>query len=228
MSSALAELCRRLDYDFTNLGLLERALTHCSKSADNNERLEFLGDSVLNLTISAALYDRYPELAEGELTRLRASLVKKETLARLARQLNLGDFLRLGAGELKSGGFARDSTLADALEAVFGAILLDADVDQARAIVLGVYREVLENVTPDTLEKDPKTRLQEYLQKRFLATPTYNIVAITGEAHDQTFHVECVVAGLEEPVQGSGKNRRNAEQEAAATALKRLAVFSGA
>ncbi len=223
LNSSFAELCRRLNYNFGNLGLLERALTHSSKSADNYERLEFLGDSVLNFTISSALYDRYPDLAEGELTRLRASLVKKETLAGLARQLELGDFLRLGVGELKSGGFERDSILADALEAVFGAILLDSNIDHARSIILHVYRNILGSVTPDTLEKDPKTQLQEFLQSRCLATPVYNIVAITGEPHDQTFQVECSVPGLEEPIQGIGKSRRSAEQQAAATALKLLA-----
>ncbi|MFQ6021128.1 MAG: ribonuclease III [Acidiferrobacterales bacterium] len=228
MSSGLAEFCRQLNYEFRDLELLECALTHSSKGADNYERLEFLGDSVLNFAISAALYERYPDLSEGELTRLRASLVKKETLARLARQLRLGDHLRLGAGELKSGGFERDSILADALEAVFGAIFLDTNIDHARSVILAAYRDVLADVTPETLRKDPKTQLQEYLQKRLLATPVYNIVAVTGEAHEQTFHVECVVPGLEQPVQGSGKSRRTAEQEAATTALKLLAVHPSA
>lgn len=220
MSSPLSNLTRQLDYDFANLKLLERALTHSSKSAENNERLEFLGDSVLNLTISAVLYERYPRVAEGELTRVRAGLVKKETLAQLARQLQLGEFLKLGAGELKSGGFARDSILADALEAIFGAVFLDAGIDSARAVILRVYSELLQQVTPETVIKDSKTQLQEYLQSHALATPVYNVVEVTGKAHNQSFRVECVVPALEQPVEGSGKSRRAAEQEAASKALK--------
>lgn len=211
-----------LNYQFEDETLLRRALTHRSKSADNYERLEFLGDSVLNFTISAELYGRYPNVTEGELTRLRASLVKKETLALLAREIDLGDFLSLGSGELKSGGFDRDSILADALEAVFGAVFLDGGSEKARALIVDVYHDLLEKVTPDTLQKDPKTQLQEYLQKQSLATPVYNVIEITGQAHDQSFRVECIVPSLPQPVQGTGRSRRNAEQDAAATALKLL------
>lgn len=227
MSSGLAKLSQLLNYEFKNIELLELAVTHCSKGTDNNERLEFLGDSVLNLTISAVLYDRYPKLEEGELTRLRASLVKKDTLARLARELELGEFLRLGTGELKSGGFERDSILADALEAVLGAVFLDAGIDEARSTILNVYGGTLERIRPDTVQKDPKTRLQEYLQKRVFSTPIYKVVEVTGEAHNQRFRVECIVPGLEEPVQGVGKSRRNAEQQAAAKALELLALYTG-
>ncbi|MFQ5994175.1 MAG: ribonuclease III [Acidiferrobacterales bacterium] len=228
MSSDLENLARRLSYDFRDTELLKRAVTHCSKSADNNERLEFLGDSVLNFTISALLYDRYSNLEEGELTRLRASLVKKEALAQRARALGLGEFLLLGAGEMKSGGFDRDSILADSLEAVFGAIFIDGGIGQARSVIRGVYRDVLDSVTPHTLEKDPKTRLQEYLQKRVLATPAYSVVEVTGEAHKQSFRVQCVVPGLEQPVEGIGRSRRLAEQEAASKILEQLDVPSGA
>ncbi len=228
MSSAQDKLEYRLDYDFRDSKLLRRALTHCSRGADNNERLEFLGDSVLNFTISAVLYDRYPGLEEGELTRLRANLVRKDTLAPLARGLKLGEDLRLGSGELKSGGFNRDSTLADALEAVFGAVFLDGGIEQARNVILHVYRAMLENVTPDTLKKDPKTQLQEQLQKDVLATPLYRVVEVTGEPHSQCFRVECIVPGLEAPVQGVGRSRRNAEQEAAFRALELLAAQHGA
>ncbi|MFQ5936870.1 MAG: ribonuclease III [Acidiferrobacterales bacterium] len=224
MNSALAKLIRQLNHEFTDPALLERALTHSSKSSDNNERLEFLGDSVLNFAISAALYERYPQISEGGLTRVRAGLVKKETLARLARQLELGEYLKLGVGEMKSGGFERDSILADALEAVFGAVFLDAGIDRARAVILGVYHDSLEKVTPATVAKDPKTQLQEYLQKRVLDTPTYNVIEVTGEAHRQSFRVECIVPGLARPVEGVGKNRRSAEQEAASRALELLAV----
>lgn len=211
-----------LNYEFEDKTLLQRALTHRSKSTNNYERLEYLGDSVLNFAISAELYDRYPDVAEGELTRLRANLVKKDTLALLARKIDLGDYLSLGSGELKSGGFDRSSILADALEAVFGAVFLDGGIEKARALIIDVYSDLLAEVTPETLQKDPKTRLQEHLQKQSFAPPEYNVIRITGEAHDQNFQVECVVPGLSEPVQGSGRSRRSAEQEAAAIALKLL------
>ncbi len=217
-----------LNYEFEDKTLLQRALTHRSKSADNFERLEFLGDSVLNFTISAELYDRYPNVAEGELTRLRANLVKKDTLALLAREIGLGDFLSLGGGELKSGGFDRDSILADALEAVFGAVLIDGGIEKARVLIVDVYCDLLERVTPDTLQKDPKTQLQEHLQKQSFAPPAYNVIEITGQAHDQSFRVECVVPGLSEPVQGTGRSRRNAEQDAAVIALRLLVNQTGA
>jgi ribonuclease-3 len=220
VSSAFRNLARQLDYEFSDPQLLERALTHSSKSAENNERLEFLGDSVLNLIISAVLYERYSRVGEGELTRVRAGLVKKETLAQLARKLQLGEFLRLGPGELKSGGFARDSILADSLEAIFGAVFLDAGIDCARAVILRLYSELLQSVTPETVIKDSKTQLQEYLQSHALATPVYNVVEVTGKAHNQNFRVECVVPTLEQPVEGVGKSRRAAEQEAATKALK--------
>ncbi len=227
MSDAPFILGRRLAYEFKNRELLERALTHSSKSAVNNERLEFLGDSVLGFVISAILYERYPAITEGELTRVRAGLVKKSTLAGLARELELGNLLRLGSGELRSGGFARDSILADALEAVFGAVFLDAGIEQARAVILRVYDRTLEAINPATVEKDAKTRLQEYLQSTAGPTPTYNVVAVSGEAHDQSFRVECIVPGLAQPVAGLGKTRRSAEQEAAAQALKLLGVEDG-
>lgn len=227
MTSALSNLTRQLDYDFTDPELLERALTHSSKSTENNERLEFLGDSVLNFVISATLYERYPGVAEGELTRVRAGLVKKETLAQLARQLQLGDFLRLGTGELRSGGFSRDSILADALEAIFGAVFRDGGIDSARTVVLHLYDELLEQVTPETVIKDSKTQLQEYLQSHALATPVYNVVEVSGKAHSQHFRVACVVPILEQPVEGSGKSRRTAEQQAAAKALELMRAQGG-
>ncbi len=222
MSKAHAELLRRLDYHFKNPALLERALTHRSKSAEHYERLEFLGDSVLNLVVSDELYDRYPALPEGDLTRLRASLVRKQTLADLARRLELGRHLALGGGELKSGGFERDSILADTLEALIGAIYKDGGLAAAAAVVRRLYEEPLRRLDPRSVPKDPKTRLQEYLQKQSLPTPTYSVVEVAGEPHAQRFVVECRVAGLEEPVRGAGRSRRAAEQEAAARALERL------
>lgn len=214
-------LCKRLNYTFSNTGLLEQALTHRSKSSTNNERLEFLGDSVLGLTISAELYSRYPETDEGALTRLRARLVRKETLAILAREIELGDYLRLGTGELKSGGFDRDSILADALEAIFGAAYEDGGIEAGRGVVLHLYSKVFDEITPRSSAKDPKTRLQEYLQKQHLPLPVYTMITVSGEAHKQTFQVECAVTGLN-PVIGKGSSRRKAEQDAANHAFELL------
>jgi len=222
LSAALTDLGRRLNYAFNDPALLRRSITHRSKGSDNNERLEFLGDSVLNFIIADELYDRFPRLSEGELTRLRARLVKQETLARLARAVNLGECLDLGGGELKSGGHDRDSILADALEAVFGAILKDGGNDAVRHVILTLYRPLLAAVDAGAIDKDPKTQLQEYLQKRLAVTPAYSVLEVTGEAHQQNFLVECLVPGLDAPVQGRGASRRAAEQEAAAKVLERL------
>lgn len=222
MSKAHAELLRQLNYTFKNPALLERALTHRSKSAEHYERLEFLGDSVLNLAISNELYDRYPALPEGDLTRLRASLVRQQTLAELARRLELGRYLELGSGELKSGGYDRDSILADTLEAVLGAIYKDGGLEAALRVIRALYADAFSRLDPRAIPKDPKTQLQEYLQKQSLPTPSYSIVEVTGEPHEQNFVVECRVPGLPEPVRGEGRSRRAAEQEAAARALERL------
>jgi ribonuclease-3 len=222
LNKTLAELGRRLSYVFRRPELLEQALTHRSKGAENYERLEFLGDSILGFTISSELYNRYPALSEGELTRLRASLVNKNTLAALARDIGIGSYLRLGEGELKSGGYDRDSILADSLEAVFGAICKDSSVDEVMRVILHLYRERLGSLDPHSVPKDPKTQLQEHLQKQALPTPTYIVREITGEAHNQNFVVECQVTGLETPVQGRGSSRRHAEQEAAARVLDLL------
>lgn len=222
MNKNYAELCRRLHYEFREPALLERALTHRSKSAYNYERLEFLGDSVLSFAVSIELYNRYPDLSEGELTRLRASLVKKQTLASLARELELGNYLALGEGELKSGGFDRDSILADTLEAVFGAICKDGTLEQTSGVILGLYRNLFAQLNPLSVPKDPKTQLQEYLQKHSLPTPSYTIRTVSGEPHTQQFVVECRVSGFTEAVCGQGSTRRNAEQQAAATVLEML------
>lgn len=222
MSTALTELCRRLNYTFTDSALLRRAVTHRSKGAANNERLEFLGDSVLNFIIAAELYERYPRLTEGELTRLRARLVKQETLALLARSMALGDYLELGGGELKSGGHDRDSILADALEALFGAVFKDGGHATARRVILDLYRALFDEIVPGASDKDPKTQLQEFLQKRLAVTPVYTVLEVSGEAHQQHFLVECAAPGLAAPVKGQGVNRRAAEQDAAAKALEQL------
>ena len=222
LNKAQTELCRRLSYVFLDPALLERALTHRSHSSKHYERLEFLGDSVLNFAVSTDLYARFPDLAEGELTRLRASLVKQETLAQLARELALGDSLMLGGGELKSGGFDRDSILADSLEAVFGAVYVDSGIEKAQALILRLFRPHLERLDPHAVPKDPKTQLQEYLQKQALPTPVYSVLEASGDPHNQTFVVECQMPELSLSTRGEGSTRRAAEQHAAREALERL------
>jgi ribonuclease-3 len=222
LNQSLETLATKFAYQFSNENLLEDALTHRSKGSVNNERLEFLGDAILGVVIAEALYRRFPKATEGELSRFRAALVKKETLAELAREFSLGDYLRLGPGELKSGGFRRDSILADAMEAVIGAIFLDSDMLNARDFVLRCFEGRLENLSEDQAFKDPKTRLQEYLQARRLDLPTYEVVATHGSEHAQTFEVHCRIPGLAEPVVGRGTSRRKAEQAAAKQALSCL------
>lgn len=222
MTDARNELASRLGYRFRDPQLLARALTHRSRGSVNYERLEFLGDSILSFFIADVLYDRFPNLSEGDLTRLRASLVRRETLAGVARELGLGAALELGGGELKSGGFDRDSILADALEALFGAIYKDGGLDAVRATVLRLYQPVIERIDPGSIIKDPKTRLQECLQQRALPTPVYEVLTVSGEAHQQHFVVECRVTGLSEAVRGEGSSRRYAEQAAAARVCELL------
>jgi ribonuclease-3 len=217
---ANAALLSRLGYQFENPGLLRQALTHRSHSTPHNERLEFLGDGVLNCVIASLLYDRFPRLPEGDLSRLRASLVNQDTLSRLAVALDLGNELRLGEGELKSGGFRRPSILADALEAVVGAIFLDGGFERAAGTIRIIYAPLLDELDPDRLGKDPKTLLQEYLQSKRLPLPQYNVVSVKGEAHDQQFQVECVIADLEIRAPGEGQSRRSAEQSAARRAYE--------
>lgn len=223
LNKAQTELCRRLNYVFANPALLARALTHRSYSSSHYERLEFLGDSVLNLAISTELYQRFPDLTEGELTRLRASLVKQETLAQVARQLALGESLMLGGGELKSGGFDRDSILADSLEALFGAVYIDSGTERVRALIVSLFLPYLERLDARTIPKDPKTHLQEYLQKQALPTPVYSVLEASGDPHNQRFVVECQVPELSLSTRGEGSTRRAAEQHAARQALERLA-----
>lgn len=222
MSDARHELAKRLEYVFRDATLLARALTHRSRSSQNYERLEFLGDSILSFVIADVLYDRFPQLSEGELTRLRATLVRRETLAALARELDLGDCLELGSGELKSGGFDRDSILADALEAVIGAIYKDGGTESVRDVVLRRYAPILNSIDPRSILKDPKTRLQEFLQSQSLAPPTYTVLDVSGEPHQQHFIVECRVPGMDEAVRGEGSSRRYAEQDAASRVCELL------
>ncbi len=217
-------LCKQLGYAFKQPQLLQRALTHRSYSPEHNERLEFLGDSILGCVIAKHLYGRYPELSEGELSRLRSNLVREETLVTLAQQLDLGSHLRLGEGELKSGGFRRPSMLADALEALFGAVLLDSGFADAEKVVLTLYVPYLEKVDVQTLGKDAKTLLQEYLQCKRIPLPTYSVIDTQGEAHAQSFQVECSVPSLKISTRGTGTSRRNDEQQAAQAAYQRLST----
>jgi len=219
MRERRSSLCQKLGFEFSDETLLEQALTHRSAERTHNERLEFLGDSVLNFLVADALYRRFPGSREGELTRLRARLVRGESLAELARELELGSYLSLGAGELKSGGRDRDSILADGFEAVIGAIYLDGGLESCRECLLRVLGSKLEQLEPDAAEKDPKTRLQECLQSRHLPLPIYSIVDTQGDDHDQAFTVQCTLPSLENTTYGHGLNRRSAEQDAAHQAL---------
>ncbi|MDX5376190.1 MAG: ribonuclease III [Halomonas sp.] len=222
MSRSLTAFSRRIGHSFRDDSLLELAVTHRSFGGQNNERLEFLGDSIVNFVIAEALYERFPQAREGQLSRLRARLVRGQTLAELAREMAFGECLRLGSGEMKSGGHRRDSILADAVEAVLGAIYLDAGMDVARARVLAWYAERLEAIDLQDTQKDPKTRLQEFLQSRQSPLPRYEVVSVEGEAHDQTFTVECHVELLDSHTLGTGSSRRHAEQQAAELALLQL------
>lgn len=211
-----------LGHVFKTPGLLQTALTHRSHSSPHNERLEFLGDSVLNATIARCLFDLFPDLPEGDLSRLRANLVRQDSLHRLARQLSLGNFLRLGEGELKSGGCKRPSILADALEALFGAVWLDAGCEAAGAVISRLYADMLTEITPGQPIKDAKTRLQEWLQGRHLPLPRYSLSATEGQAHAQQFHMACDIEALSLRTEGFGGSRRAAEQMAAERALEEL------
>lgn len=218
----LDRLQRRLGHQFGDPDLLRRALTHRSAGARNNERLEFLGDAILGFEVAENLYRRHPGASEGELSRARAQLVKRETLARVARRLELGDHLILGPGELRSGGQNRDSILSDAVEAIIAAVFEDAGMEAARALVRRLLEEELAAATPGEQLKDAKTRLQEWLQSRGLALPDYEVVNLEGSAHDQTFTVACRVGELAPETLGQGSSRRKAEQQAAAAMLQRL------
>jgi ribonuclease III len=213
---------RALGYRFHGVDLLRQALTHRSHGTSHNERLEFLGDSILNCCIAVVLYDRYRGLREGELSRLRASLVRQEALHRLANGLGLGDHLLLGEGELKSGGYRRPSILADALEAVFGGIFLDGGFGAVQSVIARLYEPLLAEIDPANAAKDAKTALQEWLQGRRHPLPRYSLRATRGDPHSQEFEVECMLDDLGMVFSGSGPSRRSAEQDAARQALERL------
>jgi ribonuclease III len=218
----IEQLMQKINYHFNDPALLEEALTHRSFSSRNNERLEFLGDGILNFVIADELFKKYTDVQEGDLSRLRASLVNKESLAEIANALNLGDVIRLGSGELKSGGFRRPSILADAVESIFGAVYTDGGFEHCRELIIRLYSKKL--TTPTDLQqlKDPKTRLQELLQSRRYPLPVYNVEQVTGHAHAQVFHVSCVIDKLGIAVNGEGKSRRKAEQVAAEQAIEQV------
>jgi ribonuclease-3 len=216
----ISALEQRLGYQFADRELLAQAVTHRSHGAVHNERLEFLGDAVLNCTIAQLLFHKFGRLNEGDLSRLRANLVKQQSLAEIAERLELSQFLRLGEGERKSGGFRRPSILADTLEAAMGAVFVDRGFEAAREVITRLFEPVLKSVDPKTLGKDSKTLLQEFLQGKRLPLPQYNVVETRGAAHNQEFEVECTVAKLDISVRGSGRSRRAAEQSAAKLALE--------
>jgi len=220
-------LLKKLGLQFNDTKIFSRALTHRSAGEKNNERLEFLGDAVLGFVIADVLCKRFPKAREGDLSRLRASLVNQSTLAELARELHLGDYLIMGSGELKSGGFRRDSILSDALESIMGAVLTDQGFIACQEWVLGILAERLSQLSTDNWQKDPKTRLQEYLQARQLELPVYQLLAESGQPHVKKFTIECRVSVIDEPVTAEGASRKKAEQGAAEQMLKRISKLAG-
>jgi ribonuclease-3 len=221
MKLPVEKLYQRINYQFKDPKYLELALTHRSAKGEHNERLEFLGDSILSLVIADELYHQFPKEQEGDLSRMRSTLVRGQTLAEIAKEFKLGEFLRLGPGEQKSGGFRRESILADVVEAIIGAIYLDSNTEVCREVVLEWYRQRLDDIQPGVNQKDPKTQLQEYLQGRKLPLPIYAVIATKGQAHNQEFTLSCLVDGYKEFI-AKGSSRRKAEQTVAAIALNKL------
>ena len=220
--SNINTLCRRLGYEFKELSLLDLALSHRSVGKKNNERLEFLGDSIVNFLMAEALFEKFPNCREGELSRMRAELVRGSTLAAIAREFDLGEHLNLGQGEMKSGGYRRESILADAVEAIIGAIYSDSDMATCKQRVLSWYQSRLDAITPAESNKDAKTRLQELLQGQKKPLPRYQLVNTSGSEHQQQFDVECEIKHLNQRFSGQGSSRRAAEQSAAQQALTSL------
>lgn len=218
------ELCKILDYSFHDLGLLQHALCHRSVGKKSNERLEFLGDSILNFVIAAELFQKYPDMKEGDLSRLRANLVNGDVLAELAREFRLGEYLQFGVGELRSGGAKRNSILADAMEAVIGAVYLDGGFAEARNCVVNWFAKHL-RASAGIAKKDPKTVLQELLQMQKLPLPVYTVVATTGSSHAQVFTIECQVTGVASKTIGVGPSKRRAERNAAEKMLKAIKLL---
>ncbi|BBI01215.1 ribonuclease III [Buchnera aphidicola (Nipponaphis monzeni)] len=218
------KLQKILGYTFTQKNLLTQALTHRSASNKHNERLEFLGDSILSFVIANALYKYFPNVNEGDMSRMRATLVRGNTLAKIAHEFALGKYLKLGQGELKSGGFHRESILANTVEALIGSIFLDSNIITIEKLILKWYKERLKKISPGDTQKDPKTRLQEYLQSKHLPLPSYLIIQVYGEAHNQLFTIQCEIVGIKEYIVGIGTSRRKAEQDAAHRILIQLGI----
>lgn len=219
---SLESLARKIGHQFSDLTMLQTACTHRSAGREHNERLEFLGDAILGFFVADVLYQQHPDAREGLLTRARAALVRKESLSEVARDLGLGDYLILGSGELKSGGRQRDSILADALEALIGAVYLDGGLEAARRFVVSVLSERLSELSPLELSKDPKTALQEFCQSRRVSRPVYSVVDVAGEPHESLFTVSCLVEAFDIVTSAQSSNRRLAEQRAAAQALEQI------
>ncbi|NOQ65092.1 MAG: ribonuclease III [Methyloprofundus sp.] len=215
-------LCEKLELSFNDPKWFVLALTHRSMGSKNNERLEYLGDSILGFVIAEALFKKFPQASEGVLSRLRASLVNQDSLAELARQHHLGDYLVLGSGELKSGGYRRASILSDALEAIMGAIVTDQGIEPCKNWILKIFDERLANLRLDNWQKDPKTRLQEYMQARQLDVPEYNLISESGLAHEKTFKVSCTISLFKKNMTGTGISRKKAEQQSAELMLEKI------
>ncbi|NIH41260.1 MAG: ribonuclease III [Buchnera aphidicola (Periphyllus aceris)] len=213
-----------LGYVYNKKELLKQALTHRSSSIHHNERLEFLGDSILSFVIANALYKFFPNVNEGDMSRMRATLVRGNTLAKIACEFDLGEYLKLGQGELKSGGFKRESILANTIEAIIGSIYLDSDIYTIEKLILKWYKKRLKEISPGNAQKDSKTRLQEYLQSKHLPLPNYIVVKVYGEAHNQLFTIKCEILNISEKLIGIGSSRRKAEQNAAQYALIKLGI----
>ena len=216
----MVQLSKKLGYTFKESSLLLQALTHRSAKGEHNERLEFLGDSILGFVIAESLYNQFPTENEGDLTRMRSSLVKGVTLAEVARGFNLGEYLILGPGELKSGGHRRDSILEDAVEAIIGAVYIDSDMETCKALILSWFTQRLSDIKPGQAQKDPKTRLQEYLQGRKIPLPLYEVIHTSGQSHNQEFTVRCTTSEINNEVITKGSSRRKAEQAAADKVLE--------
>jgi len=218
----IEQLEKILKYQFNDKGLLELALTHRSFQGKNNERLEFLGDSILNFIIAELLFKEFKLLPEGDLSRLRSQLVKSATLSEIGIALNLGDYLILGEGELKSSGWRRPSILADSVEAIIGAVFIDGGISSANKLITGWYQERLDAINPNDIQKDSKSVLQELLQAKKIPLPEYNVVSVEGEAHNQHFKVSCSIPKLGLSIEGEGASRKVAEQSAAEESIKKL------
>lgn len=218
------KLQKILGYTYTQKNLLTQALTHRSASSKHNERLEFLGDSILSFVIANALYKHFPYVNEGDMSRMRATLVRGNTLAKIAHEFDLGEYLKLGQGELKSGGFRRESILANTVEAIIGSIFLDSNINITEKLILKWYDKRLNKISPGYAQKDPKTRLQEYLQSKHLPLPNYLIIQVYGEAHNQLFTIQCKISGINKHIVGIGTSRRKAEQDAAHRVLIKLGI----